>query len=485
MTPWQILGAHPDIAVADLRRRYAALIKTFRPETHPQDFARIRAAYELALPWARQREAERAERAEDAAAEPAPVVVAPVVEPAAPVDAPDLAARFHAFHALAGSAAGMRDEALLPALRELLHARTSARLDDSQALEFALLRWFIEAEEPPLTLLFEAGRAFDWHAQVARLGSWLAPSALRRMEARLAMSRDRVYARHFSGNVALRRLHSPSEPLPLIVARPGALDALAWAQRWQHLSEDADAPSLAAGLEAGMLRRLRGFCTTDVLAGAAVALACPDALSAITAGSVTTGLVLLQRLALQAGLRQPPGSRAHVAASTIRHPLTTSSVALVPGIAGAALLIDAGFPSWRCVAGLLLIAPALLLLLALLWRALAWAEIVVAWPFQWREAVDRLEFDAMLRPRSSLEAKADPPFGHRLGLARRVRAIPAALRLQAREVAARERPPRQQPIALTRLRGGRVKTNGWRMLWFGIWVLFAILRLADVIGHRA
>ena len=60
MNPWETLGVEHDVAVADLRRRYAALIKEFRPETHPQDFARICEAYEVVLPLARRREAAQA-----------------------------------------------------------------------------------------------------------------------------------------------------------------------------------------------------------------------------------------------------------------------------------------------------------------------------------------------------------------------------------------------------------------------------------------
>ena len=182
MNPWQALGVAPDIAVADLRRRYAALIKEFRPETHPLDFARIREAYEVVLPHARRREALAAERAEDeaedaevatvqveevaetseAASDPAPPVIEAEAD-AAPIEViapppveqtpseeepePALAAHFRRFHDQAAAARGSDDEAHLPALRALLQARTLATLDDSQALEFALMRWFIEAED--------------------------------------------------------------------------------------------------------------------------------------------------------------------------------------------------------------------------------------------------------------------------------------------------------------------------------------------------
>ena len=80
MTPWETLGVARDVAVADLRRRYAALIKEFRPETHPQDFARIREAYEVVLPFARRHEAAEVE------ASAAREAAQPVVEDIAPAD---------------------------------------------------------------------------------------------------------------------------------------------------------------------------------------------------------------------------------------------------------------------------------------------------------------------------------------------------------------------------------------------------------------
>jgi hypothetical protein len=481
MTPWEILGAHPDIAVADLRRRYAALIKAFRPETHPQDFARIREAYELALPWARRREAEQAEAAAEVPAVPEVIGPAPTAEPAAAADEPGLAARFHAFRALAESAEGARDEALLPALHALLRARTGATLDEGQALEFALMRWFIESDQPPLTLLFETGRAFDWHEQVTRLGGWLGPSALRRMEARLALSRDRVFARHFSVNICLRHLHAADRCRALIVARPSAIEALAWAERWQRVSADADAPALADCLDARALRGLRGFATTDVLVGIAVALASPDATSGVVLGLAATLFVLLARLGLQAIARLAPTHRANVLLRAVfRQRVIAGVVVAVMGAVAMSVIGDTPPGPGQMVVAAVLVTPLALLATALAWRCAAWLERVIAWPFQWREAVQRLAFDRLMRSRAALPDGVALARG--AGLIARLRAIPAALRLQAREVAARQRPPRAVPLMLRRGAVGRRRPNVWRLLWFGAWVLFAILRVAHVIG---
>jgi len=517
MNPWEILGVGPDAGVAELRRRYAALIKEFRPETHPQDFARIREAYEMALPIVRRREAAAAEEALDeqpgvavatAPDDPPPAaqeaevlalyeeIAAQAEVVAAPPGADEasgqeqesrLAAHFRGFHAIAGSATGTGDEAHLPALRVLLQARAQATLDDSQALEFALMRWFIEGESPPLTLLFETGRAFDWHRHVARLSSWLSPWALRQMEARLALSRDLVYARHFSGNLRLRRLHEARPGSGLLVMRPAAVEALAWIERWRHLSEDADAMPLAASLNPVAIRQLRGPASTELLAGLAVSVFAPDLPAAACWAVIAAAIAFGLRRGLQAILGLPETNRwRRIARTVATHKFVAGVlIAVCAWIAALALTSpDAGDSIAKMTLAGLLLAPLALVATAAAWRVAAFLETAVAWHFQWREAVDRLEFDTFLR--SNAMPAANQPFGPRLGFVQRLKSIRAALRLQTVEIAMRERPPRAQPFKRWRLTGLRfVGLNGqgrWRLLWFGAWVLFAVLRLVHAFG---
>jgi hypothetical protein len=518
MSPWQALGVATDIGVADLRRRYAALIKEFRPETHPQEFARIREAYEVALPHARRREAMAAETAAATAAahveesaRPAPAAgESPPGEEAAPSDVADeaasvteavapppvadaprdfepepeaepaLATHFRRFHEQAAAAAGSGDEAHLPALRALLQARSAATLDDSQALEFALMRWFIEAESPPLTLLFETGRAFDWHRHPGRLSSWLSPWALRQMEARLALSRDLVYARHFSGNAWLRRLHGPGPGLWRPVLRPPAVEARFWAERWRHASEDADAPRLTACLDPVTMRRLRGACSTDLLVGLAVAAFAPSLVSAALWAVVATAVVFGLRRLLQAIGDLPETHRARrTARAIVKNSIVAGGVAAAFGGVGLALLVEEP-TSGQIALAALFIAPVALLTAALAWRVAAFVELVLAWPWLWREAVDRLEFDGLVRLRTV--PQGDRPFGPRLGFVQRLASIRAALRFQATELATRERPPRARPFKLVRLTRAGGGPSAWRRLWIGLWILMAILRLVHAFG---
>jgi len=49
LSPYGILGLERNVARTDVRRAYSALIKRFRPETHPQHFQRILEAFESVL----------------------------------------------------------------------------------------------------------------------------------------------------------------------------------------------------------------------------------------------------------------------------------------------------------------------------------------------------------------------------------------------------------------------------------------------------
>jgi hypothetical protein len=120
----------------------------------------------------------------------------------------------------------------------------------------------------------------------------------------------------------------------------------------------------------------------------------------------------------------------------------------------------------------LLIAPAALLGLLAIWHGLAWLERVVAELGTWREAVDRLAFDGFLRGRTTPAAAA--PFGMRWTLFERLKAIPAARRLERTELATRERPARVRPVTGVRLRWSAPGKG--RMIWIALWILFAIAR---------
>jgi hypothetical protein len=47
--PFQLLGVEPPVSEQDLKRAYTRLIRRFKPEHHPEQFRRVREAYEAAL----------------------------------------------------------------------------------------------------------------------------------------------------------------------------------------------------------------------------------------------------------------------------------------------------------------------------------------------------------------------------------------------------------------------------------------------------
>ena len=68
-SPHQLLGVGPGYGARELKKAYTRLIRFYKPELHPQEFARIRGAYDALLPWAA---AEAKELPPPAAEEPPP-----------------------------------------------------------------------------------------------------------------------------------------------------------------------------------------------------------------------------------------------------------------------------------------------------------------------------------------------------------------------------------------------------------------------------
>lgn len=68
---WLCLELPPEASAREVKRRYSQLLKLNRPEDNPQGFQQLRAAYEICLHQAQQREAEQAAAAESPVAAPA------------------------------------------------------------------------------------------------------------------------------------------------------------------------------------------------------------------------------------------------------------------------------------------------------------------------------------------------------------------------------------------------------------------------------
>ena len=258
------LGLARGASEPEVRKAYARLIREYRPETHPREFAEIRAAYEQAL--AASRAAAQRARDEDsvetanavellrsiaaariareddppgpvAAAtgaagagespepapqgDPIPLPAAPPAPPAAwqapapdaapgPAPAADVRQRIAAaVRSLLKIPADAGLEATDAALRKCLAEVRALHIDAQVEFEDLLRTAVLQRRPPPLDLLLCCARAFDWerrHAEfVRREGSYAAG----RFADILELARARHEAIALSGNPWERALFLP------------------------------------------------------------------------------------------------------------------------------------------------------------------------------------------------------------------------------------------------------------------------------------
>lgn len=524
---WAVLGLSHDASTADVRARYAALIKQFRPDTHPEDFARIRESYEQALRHARERESRLAEieteeeQHDDMATQPvaAPPIAAPpvVASPIAPpvvvaereVDAPPQRPPLPALvPPLQAHVQADGEAAALPALRRMLDDSKRVSLDERQALELALLHWFLHAESPPLLLMFDAGRAFGWHGNELHLAGWIGPGGAQLLALLLTLARDEVFARHRAGNRWLRRLFEPRGAAPWVGLRTPMEEASAWAMRWQHFAQQTGRPALLLRLNARVMRRLSGQVVWSIDFWVALLSWLPFATPVADAWlpaslawcAMLPALVLAPLLAaLRIGLVRArshlhelaPDARLRRVTDWVR---THQRLTLYGGIASfivlllVALALDLPWLVTACmrIAGVTgLLAISAFVLLVLWWFTLV-AERIAFVPLQWREAVDRWEMAQLLRaaPEASADAAA---FGRRLSGWQRLGKWSAARALQKEELQRHERPPRANPPQIVRPHGGAKTPVGappsrrfnW---WWVLGALFAVRGISALFG---
>jgi hypothetical protein len=530
MTPWQTLGVAHDAAPRDVKRAYAALIKQYRPDSHPAEFARIREAYEVVLRQAewraaqpveetveetveeagREPDAEAVGTSDDGSGEAVAVVGAPEpapAEPLAPTPAPaqDTAAlpaatrpgvgtpleQVQALHLLWQE---QGEDAALPVLLSLLAHSRQGSIDGRQDLEVALLQWFFGVEAPPLTLLFEAGRAFDWHRHDIVLKDLLGAQRLARLGGMLAASRDAAYGRA-SRNVWLRRLLSPgiTSPLPWFGATPRVREAHRWATLWLTRCQAAQVPVGPQSISMAAWRRVNGrvLLSADLWFGLLLSLLLwtpgdddgRTRLATLAVGAAATGALALAALGVR-GWAAPAWRHPRVAATWQRFlDWPSRNVAVVLGaIAGVALFLvglenlESDGARYALFGVLGAVAAGLALIPAVLaWRAVAAIECRLAsfW-MDWRCTLDRLAFDRALADPGQPVAPHRAPWPD--AATRR-----AARALAAQEFARRARPetPRlgieairfRRPARAEGAGGGTSGTTWLRWGFFALWIL--------------
>lgn len=174
MNAYQVLGIGSDADERTIKRAYAALIKQYRPDTHPAEFAQVRAAYEAVLHWLRENQQwqEQQQAEENKAGPVASVEEKPgiqTVEPATAVeDAIEQPAAVERnliveqLNQLEEIAMHGNEQAILAKYREQSARMAMETLDQQLEYEQALLYWVLATQHPSLLLFAEANKRYDW-----------------------------------------------------------------------------------------------------------------------------------------------------------------------------------------------------------------------------------------------------------------------------------------------------------------------------------
>lgn len=182
MDSYEVLGIDLDADERTIKRAYAALIKQYRPETHPADFARVRDAYEEALYYWRenlqwQPEEQPVEQAifQEEKAEVSPESVHTADTETAQVTqieaqqeiAPD------PIQLLLQEITGKSGEqARLQSYRAQMDLLLEWPLDQQINFEYALRYWLLFSDDPALLIFRAADERYDWSSnsmEVVRL----------------------------------------------------------------------------------------------------------------------------------------------------------------------------------------------------------------------------------------------------------------------------------------------------------------------------
>lgn len=284
---WNRLGLEPTNDVAVIRRAYAALIRQYRPDTHPAEFSQIREAYEAAMQLAREEPGvspepvggDERQTHEPGFAPTAPdALPAPEAQPADPANLADLAGpSFDArgwLQALHDCQRDAGDEAARSLLHEQVAGLGLQTIDARLDYEAHLLHWLMASEEPPLAVVFEGARLLRWPERRDDVAQIFGDGGARRLGLLMEMSYEYIYARHFSSNRWHPRLFG-TQPAstPRFGSQAHVQSARAMAGYWRQLCATGGLPRLEERLNAVVLRCLQGqlLLSTDVLLALVVA----------------------------------------------------------------------------------------------------------------------------------------------------------------------------------------------------------------------
>ena len=497
VSSWETLGIAATPEEGAIRKAYAARVRQWRPDTHPQEFARLREAYEHALRWARMAVQEQVQdEAEAGALEevpvPAPVqapVQTPLVLPEPVVSAADLPlppagpSADEMILELARCFSGQGEIEAIGLLRQqyaLVSAHTvDARLDWEQVLLASLLG----AQAPPLSLLFEGDRLLGWRDRHADVTQMFGHEPAERLRLLIELAHETTYLRFFSTNRWQRRIFGAAR-LPWIGMTVQVEVARHSTQWWRKLAQEAGRESLFELLDARVLRRLGGLLvmSTDVLLALLLTWVCwrpVQELAASQAPWLALGIAAaVFALALPLPLlgrwswNTPPARHLRRWRDALeRTPFAVRAIGLGAILFAAIVALASNGPLPLRIAGgavLFTLGAAIqVIVLVGLWYVLRFCEQLVSLPWLWLQRTWGLQAF-----RGAVEGPGMPTWRDQL------RALPSAVAAEWRVRRARRKARAEQERQARAAQAPKErKFNWWWILW-GFIALQALVRLA-------
>lgn len=248
-----MLGIDYDADERTIKRAYAALIKQYRPETHPADFARVRDAYEEAvyhwrenLQWQPEPEstAQAVSEAADAdglepvsAADTEMVVVTHLDATQDVAPAPEQLL-------LQGITAKAGEQARLKNYHEQTAELFEWPLDQQINFENALRYWLLFSDDPALLVFQAADARYHWSSNSMEIVRLYGSEAGSRFYVLKKLAE--LYAQARSANIPFLKFESAPEHKPILFAdhyHTGQADDLC--ENWRRYCNDADYEKLA------------------------------------------------------------------------------------------------------------------------------------------------------------------------------------------------------------------------------------------------
>ncbi len=277
MDSFRELGLQWDADEGDIRRAYAALIKQYRPDSHPAEFARVREAYETAMricrmrhEYAEEENPDSHESQQDEAGERDLQQGQAGQAPARPdvrtvrvvLDAPDslnpdalVAEKIRELDAQVTAGDEARN---LQTLHEQWQSLSAFSLDVQMDYAHALREWVIYSGRAPMRLILEAAMRFGWHAQQREVEFHYGRAGVHRLEMLLELASHYAAAsENRSPYVIIDDSYGRSPPL--IASHYGADWARMQVRRWRAACDRAEMPELAGRLRFALPRRVQIF----------------------------------------------------------------------------------------------------------------------------------------------------------------------------------------------------------------------------------